>query len=125
MQEDLEKGTTLKSLHVLDWSGIDLAAGKSQSTVLSKVHGTEREREKRGRKRQKMLSASAFWHLIRTGKVGDSQLLPQVVYADVKGLPDAPCLPNSGMRGHFPQGAFQSEYINNALPTWLLAGFVT
>lgn len=47
MQEDVEKGTTLKSLHVLDWSGIELAAGKSQSTVLSEVHGTEKEKERR------------------------------------------------------------------------------
>jgi len=44
MQEDLEKGTTLKSLRVLDWSGIDFPAGKSQSTVLSKVRGIEREK---------------------------------------------------------------------------------
>lgn len=63
------------------------------------------QREKGGRKRQKVLSASAFWHLIKTEKVDDSQLLSQIVSIDVKDL-GAPRLPNSMRKRHFPQGAF-------------------
>lgn len=55
MQEDLEKGTALKSFCILDWLGKGLV-GKLQSTFLRKVHEGERtcvrEREEVGRDTQ-------------------------------------------------------------------------
>lgn len=58
------------------------------------------ERERGGRKRHRMLLASAFWHLMRTENVGDTQLLLQVACADVKGLLDV-----FKEKGHLLQGA--------------------
>lgn len=86
-------------------------SGKSQSTVLwcyviGHIYAKCMRQREKGGKRSKVFSSSAFWHLIWTEKVGDSQILSQVLYDDVKVLLDVHCLPNSRRWECFPQGAF-------------------
>lgn len=120
MQEDLEKGTTLQSFCILDWLGKDLA-GKLQSTFLSKVCEGERmcvtERKQVGRDTQFL--DSDFWHLMRTEKVGNTQLffrlhvlMWKVFWMWLR------------KRGHLLQGEVKGAWIL-AQSVWILPGCVT